>query len=74
MLLLYLYVTSSCRPFKSFLLEDNDIHYLGYKKLFNIEKDVFFRLVTSVGRRKNSESPRGIEPLTFGFRGSMLYL
>ena len=26
-----------------------------------IEKDIF-RLVTSVGQRKNSESPRGIEP------------
>ena len=33
----------------------------------------FFRLVTSVGQRKNSESPRGIEPQTFGFRSPMLY-
>ena len=34
-----------------------------------------FRLVTSVGHRKNSESPWGIEPQTFGFRApiSMLY-
>ena len=71
MLLLYLYVTSSCRPFKSFLLEDNDIHYLGYKKIIQYRERCF---VTSVGRRKISESPRGIEPLTFGFRGSMLYL
>ena len=30
-----------------------------------IEKKFFFRLVTSVGQRKNSESPRGIEPQTF---------
>ena len=37
-----------------------------------IEKDVF-RLVTSVGQRKNSESPRGIESQTFGFRAPMLY-
>ena len=37
-----------------------------------IEKDVF-HLVTSVGQRKNSESPGGIEPLTFGFRAPMLY-
>ena len=37
-----------------------------------IEKDVF-RLVTSVGQRKNSESPGGIEPQTFGFRAPMLY-
>ena len=28
---------------------------------------MFFRLVTSVGQRKNSESPWGIEPQTFGF-------
>ena len=32
-----------------------------------IEKDVFL-FVTSVGKRKTSESPRGIEPQTFGFR------
>ena len=32
-----------------------------------IEKDVFL-LVTSVGKRKTSVSPRGIEPQTFGFR------
>ena len=37
-----------------------------------IEKDVF-RLVTSVGQRKNSESPWGIEPQTFGFRARMPY-
>ena len=37
-----------------------------------IEKDIF-RLVTSVGQRKNSESLRGIEPQAFGFRAPMLY-
>ena len=32
---------------------------------FELSKELskmFFRLVTSVGQRKNSESPRGIEP------------
>ena len=37
-----------------------------------IETDIF-RPVTSVGQRKNSESLRGIEPQTFGFRDPMLY-
>ena len=37
-----------------------------------LKKDVF-RLVTSVGQRKNSESPWRIEPQTFGFCASMLY-
>ena len=37
-----------------------------------IEKDGF-RLVTSVGQRKNSGSPKGIEPQTLGFRTPMLY-
>ena len=37
-----------------------------------IEKD-FFCLVTSVGQRKNSESPWGIEPQTFRFHALMLY-
>ena len=31
-----------------------------------IEKDIFL-LVTNVGKRITSESPRGIEPQTFGF-------
>ena len=39
----------------------------------NLEKDVF-RLITIVGQRKNSESPRGIEPQTFGFRAPILSL
>ena len=30
-----------------------------------IEKDVL-RIVTSIGQRKNSEFPRGVEPQTFG--------
>ena len=44
----------------------------NYDKRENKEKR-FFRLVTSVGQRKNSESPRGIEPQTFGFRSPMLH-
>ena len=35
-------------------------------------KIYFFCLVTSVGQRKNSEPPWGIEPQTFGFCASML--
>ena len=37
-----------------------------------IEKDGFCP-VMSVGQRKNSESPRGIAPQTFGFLALMLY-
>ena len=37
-----------------------------------IEEDIF-RLITSVGQIKNSGSPRGKEPQTFGFRAPMLY-
>ena len=33
---------------------------------------MFFRLVTSVGQRKKSESPSGIEPQTFGFTISLI--
>ena len=36
------------------------------------EKD-FFRHFTSMGERKNSESPWGIKPQTFGFRARMPY-
>ena len=43
----------------------------NYDKRENKEKR-FFRLVTIVGQRKK-ESPRGIEPQTFGFRSPMLY-
>ena len=34
---------------------------------FSKLKKMFFRLVTSVGQRKNFESPWGMEPQTFGF-------
>ena len=37
-----------------------------------MKQDVF-RLVTSVRQRRNFESPRGIEPQTFGFLALMLY-
>ena len=36
-------------------------------------RKIFFHFVTSVEQRKNSESPRGIEPQTFGFPGPLLY-
>ena len=45
---------------------------VSFKLGKDIKKDVF-RLVTSVGQRKNSESPQRIEPQTFGFRALMLY-
>ena len=37
-----------------------------------LEKDIF-RVVTSMGQRKNSESPWGIKPQNFGFCTPMLY-
>ena len=42
---------------------------------FELSKKIkyFFRLITSVGQRNNSEFSRGIEPQTFGFRAPMLY-
>ena len=43
-----------------------------YIKSYNLEKDVFL-LATSVGQRKNSESPGGIDAQTFGFRAPMPY-
>ena len=43
-----------------------------HQQHFALKKDVF-RLVTSVGQRKNSESPWGMEPQTLGFRAPMLY-
>ena len=42
------------------------------REIESFEKDVF-RLVSSVGQRKNSEFPFEIEPQTFGFRTLMLY-
>ena len=44
---------------------------VSFKPGKDMKKDVF-RLVTSVGQRKNSESPQRIEPQTFGFRALML--
>ena len=44
-----------------------------FLKVLLYQEWCFFRLVTSVGQRKNSESSRGIEPQTFGFRAPMLY-
>ena len=40
--------------------------------LVNDRGRCFFRLVTSAGQRKNSESPWGIERQTFGFPAPML--
>ena len=37
------------------------------------EIKIFFHLPTSVGQRKNAESPWGIAPQTFGFRAPMFY-
>ena len=39
-----------------------------------IEERCFFHLVTSVGQRKNSESPQEIKPQTFRFCALILYL
>ena len=36
-------------------------------------RKMYFWLVTSVKQRKNSESPWGIKPQTFGFHNLMLY-
>ena len=57
MLLLYLYVTSSCRPFKSFLLEENDIHYLGYKKNNSISRKMFFFVLSRAWDEEKILSP-----------------
>ena len=43
------------------------------QQLWKLEKDVVFCLVTSVGQRKNSESPWGIKPQTFGIHASVLW-
>ena len=39
-----------------------------------IKERCFFRLVTSMGQRKNSESPQEIKPQTFRFCTLILYL
>ena len=44
------------------------------QQLWELEKDVVFCLVTSVGqRKKNFESPWGIKPQTFGIHTSLLW-
>ena len=55
-----------------FIVERNkkDGRFLAWER--NRERCVFL-LVRSVGQRKNSESPRGIEPQTFRFCALMLY-
>ena len=56
----------------SFLFVNKIRGMVSFKPGKDIKKDVF-RLVTSVGQRKNSESPQRIEPQAFGFRALMLY-
>ena len=51
----------------------NDLFILRNGKEIEVLRKIFVRLVTSVGQRKNSESPWGIEPQTFGYRAPMLY-
>ena len=46
----------------SFLTFHNEIN-----NIFFFVRKFFFRLVTSVGQRKNSDSPRGIEAQIFEF-------
>ena len=67
-------VTSGCTSCATilFLFVNKIRGMVSFKLGKDIKKDVF-RLVTSVGQRKNSESPWGIEPQTFGFRAPMLY-
>ena len=45
--------------------------FVDYKE--NLENDVFFVLSRAWDIEKNSESPWGIEPQTFGFRVPVLY-
>ena len=54
------------------MLESNGIQASNQWRGKKLEKDVFC-LITSEEQRKNSESPWGIEPQTFGFCASMLY-
>ena len=67
-------VTPGCTPCATilFLFANKIRGMVSFKLGKDIKKDVF-RLVTSVGQRKNSESPWGIEPQTFGFRAPMFY-
>ena len=63
------------------ILINNSLYCLPYNS-YDVSSDnlvldqlmiPFFRLVTSVRQRKNSESPWGIEPQTFRFHALMLY-
>ena len=49
------------------------IQYFMADKLLLLSGKDIFRLVTSVGQRKNFESIGEIEPQTFGFSAPMLY-
>ena len=52
-----------------------DLLMQGPMETQNIIKErCFFRLVTSMGQRKNSESPQEIKPQTFRFCALILYL
>ena len=58
-------------PFEVFC----DLLMQGPMETQNIIKErCFFRLVTSMGQRKNSESPQEIKPQTFRFCALILYL
>ena len=58
-------------PFEVFC----DLLMQGPMETQNIIKErCFFHLVTSVGQRKNSESPQEIKPQTFRFCALILYL
>ena len=58
-------------PFEVFC----DLLMQGPMETQNIIKErCFFRLVTRVGQRKNSESPQEIKPQTFRFCALILYL
>ena len=58
-------------PFEVF----RDLLMQGPMETQNIIKErCFFRLVTSMGQRKNSESPQEIKPQTFRFCALILYL
>ena len=51
---------------------DGKFFFFFFELIEETGKDVF-GLFTSVGQRKNSESPQGIEPQTFRFLAPKLY-
>ena len=55
------------------ILNPHGINECSSFTYFIFRETSVFRLVTSVGQRRNSESPWGIEPHTFGFRALMPY-